>query len=128
MWFNGRKFRIKQLDETRKTYDSGITALFQVTNVSYRSDSRPQEYENIYYGFLIDIIDCDFNSFKLVLFDYKWYRLRMHEHDEERTIIKHSNGFPMIKTTFFEKTNDHYVFPTQSEQVFYSKVPVKRDW
>jgi hypothetical protein len=45
MWCNGRKFRIKQLDETKKNYDSGITAVFQVTNVSSRSDKRPRESE-----------------------------------------------------------------------------------
>jgi hypothetical protein len=34
----------------------------------------------------------------------------------------------MIKTMIFEKTNDRYVFPSQCEQVFYSKVLGKRDW
>jgi hypothetical protein len=101
MWCNGCKICIKQLDETRKTYDSGITTVFQVTNVSSRSDIRPRESENRYYGFLNDIIECDFNSFKLVFFDVKWYRLRMHEHDEERIIIQHANGFMMIKTRVF---------------------------
>jgi hypothetical protein len=43
-------------------------------------------------------------------------------------VIQHANGFPMIKTTVFEKENDRYVFPSQCEQVFYSKVPGKRDW
>jgi hypothetical protein len=100
----------------------------QVTNVSSRIDRRPREYENRYYGFLNDIIGCDFNSFKLFFFYVNWYRLRIHEHDEERTIIQHANRFTMIKTTFFEKTNDLYVFPNQCEQVFYSKVPGKRDW
>jgi hypothetical protein len=127
MWFNGRKFCIKQLDETRKNYDNGITAVFQVTNVSSRSDWHPRESKNRYYGFLNDIIERDFNYFKLVLFDVKWYRLRMHEHDEERTVIQHANGFSMIKTTVFEKKNDRYVFPNQCEQIFYSKVPGKRD-
>jgi hypothetical protein len=47
----------------------------------------------------------------------------MHEHDEEITVIQHANGFLMIETTIFEKTNDYYVFPSQCEQVFYSKVP-----
>jgi hypothetical protein len=75
MWCNGHKFHIKQLEENRKTSDNGIAAIFQVTNVSYRSDKRPRESENIYYGFLNDIIECEFNSFKLVLFDFKWYRL-----------------------------------------------------
>jgi len=52
----------------------------------------------------------------------------MHEHDEERTVIKHANIFLMMKTPFFEKSNDPYVFPSQCEQVFYSKVLRKRDW
>jgi hypothetical protein len=125
---NGRKFQIKQLDETRKTYDSGITAVFWDTNVSSRSDRRPREYENRYYGFLNDIIECEFNSFKIVLFYVKWYRLQIHEHDEEIIVIQHANGFLMIKTIVFEKENDRYVFSSQCEQVFYSKVPGKMDW
>jgi hypothetical protein len=87
-----------------------------------------ENLKNIYYGFLNDIIDYEFNPFKLVLFDVKWYRLGMHEHDYERTIIQHAHGFMMIKKIVFEKTNDRYVFAGQCEQVFYSKVPGKRDW
>jgi hypothetical protein len=128
MWCNGHKFHIKQLDETRKTYDSGITAVFQVTNVSSRSDRHPRESENRYYGYLNDILECDFNSFKLVMFDVKWYRLRMHERDEERTVIQHANWISMIKTMVFERGHDRYVFPSQCEQVFYSNVPGERDW
>ena len=118
MWCNGHKFFIKQLDETRKTFDSGITVVFQVINVSSRSDKHPQESENRYYGYLNDTLECEFNSFKLVLFDVKWYRLRMHECDEERTVIQHDNGFPMIKTMMFERGHDRYVYPRQCEQVF----------
>jgi hypothetical protein len=28
----------------------------------------------------------------------------------------------------FEKGHDHYLFPSQCEQVFYSNVPSERDW
>ena len=62
------------------------------------------------------------------MFDVKWYRLRMNEHDEERTIIQHAKGFPMIKTMMFERGHDHYVFPSQCEHVFYSNVLGERDW
>jgi hypothetical protein len=71
MWCNGHKFHTKQLDETRKFFDSGISEIFQVTNVSSRSDKHPREYENKYYGYLDDILECDFNSFKIVMFDIK---------------------------------------------------------
>jgi hypothetical protein len=56
MWCNDRKFHIKQLDETIKKSDSGITVVFQVANVSSRSYIHPRESENRYYGFLNDII------------------------------------------------------------------------
>ena len=112
MWCNGHKFHIKQLDETRKNYDSGITAVFQVTNVSSSCDGHPREFENRYYGYLNNILERHFNSFKLVLFNVKWYRLRMHERDEERTIIQHANEFLMIKTMVFGRGHDRYVFPS----------------
>ena len=66
MWCNGRKFCIKKLDDKKKTYDYGITAVFQFTNVSSISDKHPKVYENRYYGYLEYIIECDFNSFKIV--------------------------------------------------------------
>jgi hypothetical protein len=75
-----------------------------VTDIpSSRSDRHPRESENRYYGYLNDILECEFNYFKLVLFDVKWYRLQMHECDEEITVIQHANGFPIIKTTMFER-------------------------
>ena len=75
MSYNGRKFRVKKVDDTKKTADSGITAVFQVTNVSSRSDKHPRLTENRYYGYLEDIIECDFKSFNIIMFEVKWYRL-----------------------------------------------------
>ena len=59
------------LDDKMKTLDCGITAVFKVTNVSSRSDRHPEETENRYYGYFEDSIQCDFNSFKIVLFEVK---------------------------------------------------------
>ena len=88
MWRNGRKLCIKMLDDKMKTSDCGITVVFKVTNISSRSDrnleetenryisSRSdrnlEETENRYYGHLEDIIECQFNSFKIYLFKVKW--------------------------------------------------------
>lgn len=81
MWYNGYKFCIKNLYEKRKNFDHEITAVLQVTNVSSRSDRNLEVFENRYYGYLDDILECDFKSFKLVPFNIKWYRLRMNERD-----------------------------------------------
>ena len=110
----------------KKTCDSRITKVFEVTNISSRNDIHPQQSQNQYYGILDDIIECHFNSFKLVLFLIKWYRLQLNQNDLDRTIIQHDNGFTMFNTRSFELVGDEpYVISSQCEQVFYSEVPHK---
>lgn len=75
MLCNGYKFCIKYFDDTKRTCDSRISAVFQVTNISSRNDLYPQESQNLYFGILVDILGYEFNSFKLFLFIIKWYRL-----------------------------------------------------
>ena len=75
-----------------------------------------------------DIIQCDFKSFKVVLFVVKWYRLRLNQRDLDRTIIEHDNGFTMVNTRLFETRTEPCVLPIQCEQVFYSEVLGKAGW
>ena len=77
MWCNGHKFHIKKLDDKKKKSGCGIIAVFQVTNVSSRIDRNLEVSENRYYSYLEDIIECDFNSFKIVLFEVTWYMIQM---------------------------------------------------
>lgn len=98
MWYKGCKFHTKKLDENKKTFDCGMTAIFQVTNVSSRSDTHPQVFENRYYGHLDEITESDFNSFKSVLFDVKSYRLQMNEHHPDINFIQHAKEFTMVNT------------------------------
>ena len=46
MYFNGGRYQIKKLDETKKTSNSGIFVVFEVTNVSSRTDRHPEISEN----------------------------------------------------------------------------------
>jgi len=115
MWCNGCKFCIKKLDEKKKTSNSGITIVLQVNNVSSRSDRHPEVSKNKYYGYLDDMLEWYFGSFKLVMFEVKWYRLQMNERDPERTIIKHANGSTMVKTKTFETGTEICVLPSQCE-------------
>ena len=52
----------------------------------------------------------------------------MHEHDLQRTIIEHANGFTMVNKREFEPGIEPYVIPSQCEKVFYSEVPGKAGW
>ena len=119
MYYHGHKFHIKKLDETKKMCDFGISAVFAITNILSITDIHPQQSENQYYGILDDILECDFNSFKIVLFFVKWYRLQLNQNDPDRTIIEHDNGFTMINTRSFEPVEDEpYVLPSQCKKVF----------
>ena len=103
MWCNGHKFCIKKLEDKNKTFYCEIIVVFQVTNVSSRSDIHPKVPKNNYYGYLDDILECDFKSFNLVMLEVKWYRLHMNEHDPNRIVIEHANGFTMVNTRTFEQ-------------------------
>ena len=62
------------------------------------------------------------------MFIVKWYTLRLNQHDPDKTIIEHDNGFTMVNTRLFEPRTDPYVLPSQCEQIFYSKVSGKAGW
>ena len=128
MGCNRHNFCIKRLDEKMKTYDNGITVVFQITNVFSKSDRHPKVIENRYYMFFDDILECDCNSFRLVLFSIKWYKLWMNERDSDRTFIQHSNGFTMVNTRNVELGPKPYVLPSQCEHAFYSEVPSREGW
>ena len=88
-----------------------------------------QQSENQYYGILDDILECNFNSFKIVLFVIKWFRLWLNRNDPNKIVIGHDSGFTMINTRSFEPIGDEsYVLPSQCEQVFYFGVPHKLGW
>lgn len=124
MYYNGHKFHIKKVDETKRTCDSRLTRVFEVTDISSRNDMYHHQYENRYYGILDDIIGCHFNSFKQVIFDVKWYKLILNQNDPNRIFIEHNIGFIMISTRPFELVgNEPYVLPRQCEQVFYFGIP-----
>ena len=112
---NGCRYHIKKLDEKEKTSYCGIFIVFEETNVSSRSDRHPKLSENRYYGCLEDILQCDFKSFKVVLFIVKWYMLQLNQCDPDRTIIEHDNGFTMVNKRLFETGTKPYVLPSQCE-------------
>ena len=45
MVYNGGRYWIKKLDEIKKTSDSRVLAVFEVTNVSSRTDRHPKSHK-----------------------------------------------------------------------------------
>ena len=84
--------------------------------------------ENWYCGYLEYILQCDFNSFKVVLFVVQWYRLWLNQRDPNKTIVEHDNGFTMVNTRFFEPGTKPCVHPSQWEHGFYFEVLSRWGW
>jgi len=116
------------LDEKIKTSDSRITAVFQVINVASRGDIHLEVSDSRYYEYLHDIHECDFKLFKLVLFNVKWFRPRVHERYPDRTVIEHANGFTMVNRRNVEPGSKTYVLLSQCEHVFYVEVLSNAGW
>ena len=54
--------------------------------------------------------------------------LWLNQHDLDKTIIEHDNGFSMINTSLFEPGTKPCVLLIQCEQVFYSEVLGRAGW
>ena len=54
--------------------------------------------------------------------------IRINEHDPERTVIEHANGFTMVNKRAFELGIEPYFIPSERVQVFYLEVPGKAGW
>jgi hypothetical protein len=52
----------------------------------------------------------------------------MNEHDPDRTVNQHANGFTMVNTRNVEPISEPYVLPSQCEHVFYSEVLGRGGW
>lgn len=119
---------MKKLDDKKRTCDSGISAVFQVTNISSRNDlhRRESQIDTMPFWLIYLIVTLIPSKF---LFVMKWYRLRLNQNNPDRAFIKHDNGFPIINTRLFEPVGEEpCVLPIQYEKVFYLKVPHKPSW
>jgi len=124
LWCKGRHYRVRKLDENRKTIDCGIATYFIVDFQSHVRDGNIKTDTLRYYGLIEDILELNFRSFKVVLFEAKWFRnIVVGNHP---TTYMHENGFCIINHTRFEQTDEPYVFPDQCEQIFLCCHPTER--
>jgi len=59
------------------------------------------------------------------MFNVKWFRLRIHEPDPNRTIVEHANTFTMVDTRNIKPGSKPYVLASECEWVLYINNPSK---
>ena len=123
LWSHGKHFRVSSSDHGRLTFDSGVSAEFlqHATDLEEGTEYYP------YCGTINDIMEVNFRSFVLPLFDVKWYIVK--PQGPRATVKWDRNGFYAIDTSkVWPNKNDTLVLPELCDQVVFQPMHASSSW
>lgn len=119
---NGYRFHTKDLEQKRKTQNSGVMLEAMTSSFSSATDINPIVGDVTYYGVLKDIIELEYDvDKKVVLFDCDWISTGSRKKEDE-------NGFTLLNFRGLKPVNDPFILASQAQQVFYVADPVDKGW
>nr|CAD1818685.1 unnamed protein product [Ananas comosus var. bracteatus] len=127
---NGFRFHTKDVEEKRKTQNSGVVVVASTSSFSSAKDQNPAKGDVAYYGVVKEIIELNYSGkAKVVLFRCDWVDVR----SEGRGIKKDEYGFTLVNFNQLlyrgnHLSNEPFVLASQVEQVFYITDPIDEDW
>ncbi|MCO5563619.1 hypothetical protein L7F22_017266 [Adiantum nelumboides] len=74
-WSRGRHFRVDHIDKKRVIFDSGVMAKFEQASRRRATDQNIVIAEMQYFGLLKEIINADYRSFTILIFDVQWFKV-----------------------------------------------------
>lgn len=115
-WSRGRHFRVDHIDRKRVTFDSGVMAKFEQASRRRATDPNVVISEMQYFGVLKTIINVDYRSFSVLLFDVQWFKVMMT--GPNATVRRDISGFLEVNSTkLWSDLRDTFVLPKHCEQV-----------
>lgn len=119
---NGFRFHTKDLEENRKTQNSGVMLEAMTNSFSSARDNNPIVGDVTYYGVLNDIIELEYDvNKKVVLFHCDWISNGSRKKQDE-------NGFTILNFEGLKPHNEPFILASQAQQVFYVADRVHKGW
>ncbi|MCO5574600.1 hypothetical protein L7F22_028388 [Adiantum nelumboides] len=127
-WSRGRHFRVDHIDKKCVTFDSGVMAKFEQASQRRATDQNIVIAEMQYFGLLKEIINADYRSFTILIFDVQWFKVIME--GPNATVRRDVSGFIEVDSTKpWSDLRDTFVLPEHCKQViFYPKPSDERWW
>lgn len=115
-WSRGRHFRVEHIDKKRVTFDSGVMAKFEQSSRRRATDPNIVITEMQYFGHLKEIINVDYQSFHMLLFDVQWFKVIMA--GSNATVRRDVSGFLEVDSTkLWNDLRDTFVLSKHYEQI-----------
>ncbi|KAK3007968.1 hypothetical protein RJ639_014056 [Escallonia herrerae] len=112
---NGFRFHIKELEQNRKTQNSGLVVNAMTPSFSSARDDNPILGDLTYYGVLEEIIELQYSGSKrVVLFRSNWVSKGSRKKEDE-------NGFTLLNFKRLTRHKEPFVLASQVQQVFYTE-------
>ncbi|CAN1224932.1 hypothetical protein LINPERPRIM_LOCUS2370 [Linum perenne] len=118
----GYRFHTKELENRRKTQNSGVMVTAGTHSFSSARDRNPIYSEISYYGVIQDIIELDYwVGKKVVLFKCDWV-------SSGRGLKQDEYGFTLVNFSHRMSDSEPFILASQAQQVFYVTDPMNEDW
>ncbi|XP_071727959.1 uncharacterized protein [Rutidosis leptorrhynchoides] len=120
---NGYCFHIKDVENKRKTQNSGVILEALTNSFSSTRDNNSITRDVTYYGVIKEIIElqCSVDQHNIVLFRYDWISTGSRKKVDE-------NWFTLLNFVGLKPDKESFILASQAEQVFYVKDHVNNGW
>lgn len=118
---DGVMFSTKERDNIRFVQNSGVSIVAKIMQISSAKDKNPIESDIVFYGFIEEIWELDYEYFRIPVFKCLWV--------ENNSGIKVDDlGFTLVNFNRIGFKSDSFILASQAKQVFYIEDPQDLAW
>ena len=118
---NGSSYHTKSHDDHQTVQSSGIMLVATIIQVSSAKDKKPIVCDMSFYGMIKEILEINYNTFKVDLFKCNWV-------ENKASVRLDDLNYTMLDLNRIGHSSDSFIIATHGRQVFYVTDPVDARW